>query len=106
MIPWALFLTAGIGTLADALAPAALWKSLWPVLLGAMLGIGLRRWGHRLPQVPEGDVVVLAEPLAARARLWGSLERADGVLRQWPVAGLSLLALMVVLAAAIFGRIQ
>jgi formate hydrogenlyase subunit 3/multisubunit Na+/H+ antiporter MnhD subunit len=67
-IPWAIFLTAGIGTLDDALAPAALWKALWPVLLGAMLSVGLRRWGHRLPRVPEGDLVVMAER-AARTSL-------------------------------------
>ena len=103
-IPWALFLSAGIGTLADALAPAALWKALWPVLLGAVLSLGLLRWGERLPRVPEGDVVVLAERAARTSLPFGdALERADGVLRQWPVAGLSLLTLMVVLAAAIFG---
>jgi hypothetical protein len=31
------------------------------------------------------------------------MERADMVLRQWPVAGLSLLALMVVLGVALVG---
>jgi hypothetical protein len=31
------------------------------------------------------------------------MERADMVLRQWPVAGLSLLALMVLLGVALVG---
>ncbi len=99
-VPWALFLTLGVGTLADALAPAALWAALWPVLLGAVLAVGLRRFGHYLPRVPEGDVVVVSESLTrASVALGAALERADGVLRQWPVAGISLLALAVILGA-------
>ena len=103
-VPWALFFTAGIGTLADALAPSALWTALWPVLLGGPLAIGLRRCGHRLPRVPEGDIVVLGAPLRPRRRCLGArLERAEGVLRRWPVAGVALLALAAVLGAAIVG---
>jgi multicomponent Na+:H+ antiporter subunit D len=33
----------------------------------------------------------------------GVLERADGVLRQWPVAGLSLLALIIMFGVALLG---
>ena len=103
--PWALFLTAGIGTLADALAPSALWAALWPVLLGGVLAVGLRRFGHHLPRVPEGDIVVLGAPLArAGIALGATLERTEGVLRQWPVAGMSLLALAALLGAAILGQ--
>ena len=106
-IPWALFLAAGIGTLAEVLAPADLWKGLWPVLLGAVLAVGLRRFGHRLPRVPEGDVVVLSERLTRASAAWGaSLERAEGVLRQWSVAGVALLALVMILGAAILGQVQ
>ncbi len=104
LVPWALFLGAGIGTLADMLAPAALWQALWPVLLGAGLSLALLRWGERLPRLPEGDVVVLVERAARTSPPFGNaLERADAVLRQWPVAGLSLLVLTVALAAAIAG---
>ena len=103
--PWALFLIAGIGTLADALAPSALWAALWPVLLGGVLAVGLRRFGHHLPRVPEGDIVVLGAPLArAGIALGATLERTEGVLRQWPVAGMSLLALAALLGAAILGQ--
>jgi multicomponent Na+:H+ antiporter subunit A len=100
-IPWALYLTVMGGTLSDALAPAALWSAVWPVLLGGVMAVGLWRWGGSLPEVPEGDVVVLvAEDAKGLARAMGSmLERLDGVLRQWPVAGVSLLAVAVVLAA-------
>ena len=103
--PWTLFLIAGIGTLADALAPSALWAALWPVLLGGVLAVGLRRFGHHLPRVPEGDIVVLGAPLArAGIALGAMLERTEGVLRQWPVAGMSLLALAALLGAAILGQ--
>jgi multicomponent Na+:H+ antiporter subunit A len=100
-VPWALYLAVMGGTFADALAPAALWSAVWPVLLGGALAVGLWRWGGSLPEVPEGDVVVLvAEDAKGLARAAGSmLERLDGMLRQWPVAGVSLLAVAVVLAA-------
>jgi multicomponent Na+:H+ antiporter subunit A len=104
-VPWLLYLVMGFGTLADALAPSDLWKGLWPVLLGAVLAIGLRRFGDRLPRVPEGDMVVLSEPLGRASVAFGSsLERTEGVLRQWPVAGFSLLALTVILGLAILGN--
>ena len=75
-VPWALFLGAGIGSLAEALAPAALWAALWPVLLGGALAALLRRFGDRLPQVPEGDIVVIACAPRAPARPWASRWRA------------------------------
>jgi multicomponent Na+:H+ antiporter subunit A len=104
-VPWGLFLTIPIGSLAQAFAPADLWQGLWPVLLGAVLAVGLRRFGDRLPRLPEGDMVVLAEPLGRASVAFGaSLERAEGVSWQWPVAGLSLLALVVILGAAILAR--
>jgi formate hydrogenlyase subunit 3/multisubunit Na+/H+ antiporter MnhD subunit len=106
-IPWVVFLTVGIGTLADALAPSALWAALWPVLLGGVLAVGLRRFAHHLPRVPAGDIVVLGAPLArAGIALGAMLERAEGVLRQWPVAGVALLALAALLGASIIGQVQ
>jgi formate hydrogenlyase subunit 3/multisubunit Na+/H+ antiporter MnhD subunit len=105
VVPCTLFLTAGIGSLADALAPSALWAALWPVLLGGALAVGLRRFGHHLPRVPEGDIVALGAPLARAGVFLGAmLERAERVLRQWPVAGVSLLALAALLGAAILGQ--
>ncbi len=100
-VPWALYLTVMGGTVADAVGPASLWSAAWPVLLGGVLAVGLWRWGGSLPEVPEGDVVVLvSEDAKGLARATGSmLERLDGMLRQWPAAGVSLLAVAVVLAA-------
>jgi formate hydrogenlyase subunit 3/multisubunit Na+/H+ antiporter MnhD subunit len=106
-IPWALFPIAGIGTPAEALAPAALAAALWPVLLGGVLAIALHRWRDRLPRVPEGDLVVVIERGARVSASWGEpLARAEDVLRQWPVAGLSLLLLVVVFGAVLLGHIN
>jgi formate hydrogenlyase subunit 3/multisubunit Na+/H+ antiporter MnhD subunit len=103
-VPWLLYPFAD-GDLADALTPGALLEGLWPVLVGAALALVLRRWGHRLPQLPAGDIVGAAETAFRRSYAVGAaFDRADGALRQWPAAGLSLLAIVVVLGAAtLFG---
>nr|WP_314070392.1 complex I subunit 5 family protein [uncultured Roseococcus sp.] len=89
-IPWALF--AQVGSFAEALSPAALWKAVWPMAIGAAL---LPLLG-RLPAVPEGDVLIPAERAFHRAA--GPLGRAaDGlerVLNCWPQAGLALVLLL------------
>jgi formate hydrogenlyase subunit 3/multisubunit Na+/H+ antiporter MnhD subunit len=103
-VPWLLYPFAG-GHLADALTPGALFDALWPVLIGAALALVLRRREHRLPHLPAGDIVGAAET-AFRASyiIGGASERADGLLRQWTMAGLSLLAIALVLGAAtLFG---
>jgi formate hydrogenlyase subunit 3/multisubunit Na+/H+ antiporter MnhD subunit len=103
-VPWLLYPFAG-GHLADALTPGALFDALWPVLIGAALALALRRWENRLPHLPAGDIIGAAET-AFRASyiVGGAAERADGLLRQWPMAGLSLLAIALVLGAAtLFG---
>jgi hypothetical protein len=100
-VPWALYPTIGSGTLFEALAPASLWAALWPVLVGGVLAMALWRWGGHLPRIPEGDVVVLADRAAGAGRASGdALERLDMLLRQWPVAGLTLLSLVILMGAA------
>jgi len=100
-VPWVLYPASGSGTLLDVLAPETLWAALWPVLIGGVLAVGLWRWGHRLPRVPEGDVVVVGEAAIRATAPWGeAIEGADGYLRQWPVASLSLLTLVIILGAA------
>jgi multicomponent Na+:H+ antiporter subunit A len=99
-VPWAVYLTVLGGTVSDALAPASLWSAVWPLLFGGGLAIGLWRWETRLTHIPDRDiaawVVDVATRLAGAAGV--TLERLDGVLRQWSVAGVSLLAVAVVLA--------
>jgi hypothetical protein len=100
-VPWILYPTAGRGTLLEALAPETLWATLWPVLLGGMLAVGLWLWAPRLPRVPEGDVVVVGEAALRATVPWGeAVERADGYLQEWPVASLSLLTLVIILGVA------
>jgi hypothetical protein len=109
-VPWALYPTigplVGSGTVAQTLAPAALWSAVWPIMLGGLLFVGLQRWRHRLPTLPAGDVVVAFEPLVAGvSRATGErLEWVDGQLRQWAAAGVSLLAIAVILAFAMLAR--
>jgi formate hydrogenlyase subunit 3/multisubunit Na+/H+ antiporter MnhD subunit len=100
-VPWGLYPTAGNGARLDAFAPAALWAALWPVLLGGLLAAALWRWGNRLPHVPEGDIVVLGEGAVNATAPWAAaIEKGDAYLRQWPMASLSLLVLVIILGAA------
>ncbi len=100
-VPWALYPLAESGTRVEVLAPGEIWAGLWPVLLGGLLAIGLWRWGYRLPRLPEGDIVVAGETAVRATAAWSeAIERADGWLRQWPVASLSLVVVAVVLGAA------
>jgi formate hydrogenlyase subunit 3/multisubunit Na+/H+ antiporter MnhD subunit len=102
IVPWLLLKTVtgyGRSAMFDL---DALWNATWPLLIGGLLFLLLRRFSGRLPRIPEGDVVVLAEsaePLATRAG--AALERADGFLRQWPVAGIALVAIVLALGAAL-----
>jgi len=99
-VPWILYPTTEGGSLLSAVAPATLWSALWPVLLGALLAVWLWRWGDRLPRLPAGDVVVVGEAAVRAAVPWGAaIERADGYLRQWPMASLLLLTLVIILGA-------
>jgi multicomponent Na+:H+ antiporter subunit A len=100
-VPWLLYPMGERQGLLAALAPGVLWAAAWPVLAGGVLAVGLWRCGDRLPRVPEGDVVVAGEAAMRCAAAWSeTLERAEGLLRQWPVASLSLLTLAIVLGVA------
>jgi formate hydrogenlyase subunit 3/multisubunit Na+/H+ antiporter MnhD subunit len=101
VVPWTLYPVAGTETLLRALAPGALWAALWPVLIGGVLAVGLCGWGHHLPRVPEGDVVVVAEAaVRATGPAGKAIERVDSYMRLWPVASVALLALVIILSAA------
>jgi hypothetical protein len=101
VVPWALAPTLAGVTGADTLAPSELWAATWPIALGSALWLVARR--TTLPAVPEGDVVVLGAGAADRARVFvGALERADARLSEWTVAGVSLLALVILLSTAMF----
>jgi multicomponent Na+:H+ antiporter subunit A len=99
-VPWTLYYSAPLGVLPDPLAPKYLWEALWPVAIGAVLAVLLTRYSNRLPRIPEGDIAVAIDA-ATRAAVTGSrrFERVDDVLRQWPAAGVSLLAIAIALGA-------
>jgi len=102
VVPWAIYLGASLGTVADVVAPKALWAALWPVLIGAALAGWLARAEQWLPRLPAGDIAVAIDA-GARAAARGSavLTRLDGLLRQWSVAGVALLVLAAVFGAAL-----
>lgn len=104
MLPWLFY--AEIGDVSKALAPYDLWAAFWPVACGVALALGLRKSIERLPLVPVGDCIGLYESaftrLLTNAR---TLDTLDGDLRQWPVAGVSFLfVVLVLLGAGLSGR--
>jgi formate hydrogenlyase subunit 3/multisubunit Na+/H+ antiporter MnhD subunit len=102
LVPWLMFPAVG-GDLADALAAGTLWDATWPMLVGAALAAGLWALGDPLPRIPAGDIVVAEEAaFRACAPLGPLIERLDWRLRQWPAAGMALLAVALALAAAGF----
>jgi formate hydrogenlyase subunit 3/multisubunit Na+/H+ antiporter MnhD subunit len=99
VLPWALYPVVTHGPLNVALTPKELWAALWPVLIGALLSVALWRWGDVLPSIPKGDVLVMDKRAALPVRQLGAaMERVDWRLRQWPAAGVLLLALTIILA--------
>jgi multicomponent Na+:H+ antiporter subunit D len=74
----------------------ALWSSVWPVLGGTALAILLGRWGDR----PARIFLTIGAARRAALVLSSGIERSDGVLRQWPAAGLCMLVLAIAFAAA------
>jgi multicomponent Na+:H+ antiporter subunit D len=80
--------------LSAAFTPAELWSVLVLFAGGGLLAIGI---GHRLPRVAVGGIVaaVVGRARLAAGAVAGMVERADGALREWPVAGLSLLVLAI-----------
>ncbi|TVQ85258.1 MAG: hypothetical protein EA400_16270 [Chromatiaceae bacterium] len=93
--PWARLLQAMLATTADGGLWALLWPVLWPLLLGGLVALAL--W---LPPLPPGDLLNLIEAGAVRAARRGGdwIERLDRALSRWPLAGLTLLALVLLFA--------
>ncbi|WP_332697857.1 complex I subunit 5 family protein [Bosea sp. (in: a-proteobacteria)] len=102
VLPWSLYPAISGEPLSSLIQPDALWKLLWPMLLGALALLLVRRFERVPGAIPEGDIVVLAEAVTpVIARLAAFVERADAQLRRWPVAGLLLLALAILIGGAL-----
>lgn len=99
--PWILLVQLGLGSLGEAFDVATIWKSLWPVVVGGAIALGLARRGRLLDTIPCGDILGLFNPLTKLASVLGrGSERTDWFLRQWPMACLSFLLLVVILTIA------
>jgi formate hydrogenlyase subunit 3/multisubunit Na+/H+ antiporter MnhD subunit len=96
LVPWSGLLPIAPGAQPNPLVLAAFAKTLWPVLGGAVLATLLGRWGQPLPRIVTSVGPVRRAALAAS----GVLERIDGRLQRWPVAGMSLLALAIAFGTA------
>ncbi len=98
-VPWILLEHLGLGSVRGAFDAEVLWKSLWPVLLGAGVAVGFIRWGGQIGLIPGGDILALLNPLSKVASDMGKkFMTGDWFLRQWPVACLSFLLLVLLLA--------
>src|SRR5262249_56136571 len=92
----------GEGGAAGWVGAGGVWGAVWAVTLGAVMALGLRLVGPFLPRIPEGDVVVVGPVVARAARAEADmLERVERLLRQWPVAGVALLALTIILGGVL-----
>jgi formate hydrogenlyase subunit 3/multisubunit Na+/H+ antiporter MnhD subunit len=102
VLPWLLHPLTGLGPTMAAIAPKALWASLWPVALGAALAFALRGWAERLPKIPQGDIAEAIDHASRAALAAGPLyDRFDGVIRGWPSATLALLLTAIAFGAAL-----
>ncbi|MFO1157970.1 MAG: proton-conducting transporter membrane subunit [Reyranellaceae bacterium] len=103
-LPWLLY---GIvaGDPAAALAPAVLLAAAWPVAAGVGLWFVLRPWLDRLPRLPAGDGLAMLETVfVSVCRLGDAAMWLDLRWRAWPLAGVSLLAVALVLTIATASR--
>jgi multicomponent Na+:H+ antiporter subunit D len=107
LVHWDAYLPVPQGTRLNLSVLGTLTSALWPILLGGVLAILLGRWSNGPPRTRLRRLTeAIIGPVRCRALCIGeAVERTDGILRQWPAAGLSLLVVTIVLGAAIlFGR--
>jgi hypothetical protein len=120
-LPWALFSEFAGYSIREGLRPEVLWAALWPILVAGVVAVLalLQRW-NAVQSVPQGDVVVLLEPLTrwtgsivtrmavhaaagARTRRFPVSISLDGVddaeraLLRWAVSGPAIVLLAVLL---------
>lgn len=102
VIPWVLYIAAPNQSLKEAFSAQALWAALWPVAVGAALSVPLARWQHTLPCLAEGDVFAAFRRIGqiSFTALGNGLVRVDAALRQWAIASLSLLGVVMLFVAA------
>lgn len=101
VVPAVYFVADTPAGLAPLLNYRLVWDLLWPVLAGAVLAVASWGWIDRAPIAPEGDIGVLLQRAAGGFGFAGVvIARAERLLRRWPVAAATLLAIGMTLAGA------
>ena len=102
LVPWQGYLPIPPGGVPTSIGLQAFWSSLWALLAGVAVAILLGRWDDRFARISLGKAVAATVSAARCAALvlYSGIERIDGVLRQWPAAGLCMLVLAIAFAAA------
>jgi multicomponent Na+:H+ antiporter subunit D len=102
LIPWEAYLSVPAATASSPFTLAVLITAFWPIVAGAVLAILLGHWSHRLAHERFAAFLVATIGPARRTALaFGrTIEWVDGMLRQWPAAGVSLLVLAILFGAA------
>jgi formate hydrogenlyase subunit 3/multisubunit Na+/H+ antiporter MnhD subunit len=102
LIPWEAWLPIPDGARSSSPIVGTLASALWTVLAGGALAVLLGRW-RDWPErgaAHESVKAVIAPVRQTTFRLGRYLERIDQTLRTWPVAGTSLLMLVIVFGVA------
>jgi formate hydrogenlyase subunit 3/multisubunit Na+/H+ antiporter MnhD subunit len=100
LVPWEAYLPIPHGVASDELSLGALSKMLLPILGGVVVAVLLGRWERPRGRLSRWKALItVIGPLRRAGLASGALiEGCDNVLRQWPIACISLLTL-----AALFG---
>lgn len=104
LLPWEPYLPIPYALESKLFGVEALVKLLVTVLGGVALAILLSPWPRPLAgTLARKDLKTVPDPFRRACLGFGSLvERGDHVLRQWPAAGICMLAVTLLLAASIF----
>ena len=102
LLPWEPYLSVPVGTSPNPLAVETLSKTLWPILVGAVLAVLLGRWGGRGAQMLLGkSLVSVVDPIRRHALTFSKMiELVDEVFQRWMAATVSLLTVAILLSAA------
>ena len=99
-IPWVVYVAVPVGDIGEL--PSTMMDTLWPILLGGLVALGLWWRGNRMPRIERGHVIVATERATRATLACGKLlERTDHAFRQWPLASGLLLVVVLLLSAAI-----
>jgi formate hydrogenlyase subunit 3/multisubunit Na+/H+ antiporter MnhD subunit len=99
VIPWILYPVATGASPISAVAPAALWETVWPVLLGVLLAALLYPLRDYIIQIPHRYPKTIGVRRVA-TRCGEVIEYLESELRRWPAATVSLLLISALLGVA------